>query len=163
MKQVILIRHAKSVHFGYDDDFHRDLADRGFEDADKISLKLKHLNIIPDLVISSPATRALNTAKIFCNNLGYANGQIRQEMDMYEGLSTQEFVYMIQQLPAEVQTVFVFGHNPTIYYLVSNLVKYFNSDMPTCSTVGLDFDVDKWEDVTARDGQVAFQFTPKNI
>lgn len=162
MKQLILIRHAKSVHFGYDDDFHRDLADRGIEDADKISLKLKSMNVVPDLVISSPATRTMNTAAIFCRNLNYEIRHIRQAPDLYEGLSTQEFVDLLQDLPDEVDTVFVFGHNPTVYYLVYNLVKYFNSDMPTCSTVGLEFNVSKWADVSARGGHVAFQFTPKN-
>lgn len=163
MKRVIIVRHAKSVHTGYDDDFHRDLADRGFSDADMISMKLKDQDIYPDLVIASPATRAMNTATIYCQNLGYDVARIRQEIDMYEGLSTQNFVDLLQELTEEVQTVFVFGHNPTVYYLVSNLVKYFNSDMPTCSTVGLEFNVDKWADISARVGQIAFQLTPKNI
>ncbi len=41
MKRVIIVRHAKSVPYGYDDDFHRDLTDRGIHDAEKISSKLK--------------------------------------------------------------------------------------------------------------------------
>ena len=163
MKRVIIVRHAKSVPYGYDDDFHRDLTDRGINDAEKISFRLKELGIAADLVIASPANRTMQTANIFCHNLGYDTKLIRQEKSFYEGITTQSFVDLLQQLPEEVQTVCVFGHNPTVYYLVYNLVKYFNADMPTCSTVALDFPVDKWEEVGARRGKVAFQFVPKSM
>jgi len=163
MKRVIIVRHAKSVPFGYDNDFYRDLTERGEDDATKISAKLRSLGVTPDLVIASPATRTMHTASVFCENLDYSTSSIRQVDDLYQGMTTQSFVDLLQQLPENVQTVFVFGHNPTVYYLVYNLVKYFNSDMPTCSTVGLDFQVEKWSEVSARVGQVVFQLTPKNI
>jgi len=68
---------------------------------------------------------------------------------------------MIQKLPEEVQTVFIVGHNPAVYYLAYNLVKYFNADMPTCSTVGIDFAVEKWEEVTARGERLPFNIFQK--
>ncbi|HBY54043.1 MAG TPA: hypothetical protein DEH15_16555, partial [Marinilabiliales bacterium] len=71
MKRVIIVRHAKSVPYGYDDDFHRDLTERGIEDANKISRRLKELGIVPDLVIASPAVRTMHTSGIYCKNLGY--------------------------------------------------------------------------------------------
>jgi phosphohistidine phosphatase len=163
MKRVVIIRHAKSVPYGYDDDFHRDLTERGINDADKISLKLKSTGILPDLVIASPATRTMSTATIYCHNLGYNADLIRKEEVIYEGMVTQDFIAILQALSEEVKTVFVFGHNPAVYYLVYNLLKYFNSDMPTCSTVVLDFPVEKWSEVSARDAQLMFQFTPKNL
>ncbi len=162
MKRVIIVRHAKSVHFGYDDDFHRDLTDRGIDDAERISMNLKDLNIMPDLIITSPATRTLHTAEIYCSNLNFNIDDIRLEEDLYEGISTQEFVDMLQELPDAIETVFVFGHNPTVYYLVYNMVKHFTSDMPTCSTVCLDFKVDQWAKVAAREAKIAFHLTPKN-
>ena len=163
MKRVIIVRHAKSVPYGYDDDFHRDLTERGVNDALKISQELRNRIVFPDLMIASPATRTMHTASVFCENLDYSTSSIRQVDNLYEGMTTQSFVDLLQQLPEDVKTVFVFGHNPTVYYLVYNLVKYFNSDMPTCSTVGLDFQVEKWSEVSARVGQVAFQLTPKSV
>jgi len=163
MKRVVIVRHAKSVPYGYDNDFYRDLMERGEGDAEKISQKLKSLNISPDLVIASPAVRAMHTATIFCNTLGYQSGKIQKEDVLYSGMTTQAFVDMLQELPDSVETVFVFGHNPTVYYLVYNLVKYFNSDMPTCSTVVLDFSVEKWSEVSARGGMLALQLTPKTV
>jgi phosphohistidine phosphatase len=163
MKRVIIVRHAKSVPYGYDDDFSRDLAERGITDAEKISLRLREMGVFPDLVIASPATRTMHTAAIYCQTLGYDVVSIRREVVFYEGLTTQEFVELLRELPEKFQTVFVFGHNPTVYYLVYNLVKYFNSDMPTCSTVALDFEVQTWKDVSARGAKMAFQFTPKSV
>lgn len=163
MKRVVIVRHAKSVPFGYDDDFHRDLTDRGILDAEKISSRLKESGIVPDLVIASPAVRTMHTANIFCRNLEYDLKYIRQEIAFYEGATTQDFIEVIQELPEDVQTVFIVGHNPAVYYLVYNLVKHFTSDMPTCSTVGIDFPVDKWTEVEAHGGKVAFQYIPKGM
>ncbi|HAH25322.1 MAG TPA: hypothetical protein DCL77_16465 [Prolixibacteraceae bacterium] len=163
MKRVVIVRHAKSVPFGYDDDFHRDLTDRGVLDAEKISSRLKEAEIIPDLVMVSPAVRTMHTASVFCRNLGYDLKYIRQEIAFYEGATTQDFIEVIQELSQDVQTVFIVGHNPAVYYLVYNLVKHFNSDMPTCSTVGIDFQVDSWKEVAARGGKVAFQYVPRGM
>lgn len=163
MKRVIIVRHAKSVQYGYDNDFYRDLTERGVADAEKISLKLQSMNLLPDLVISSPAIRAMHTATIFCKNLGYNPDKIQPENDLYEGLTTQELVDFLQQLPEKINTVYIFGHNPSIYYMVYNLVKYFNSDMPTCSSVALLFEVETWQEVAARSAKMIFQLTPKNL
>lgn len=163
MKRVIIVRHAKSVPYGYDNDFQRDLTDRGINDTEKISTTLKEEGIIPDLVIASPAKRTMHTANIYCRNLGYDPEAIRQEASFYDSATTQDFIEVLQKLPDEVRTVYVFGHNPAVYYWVSNLVKYFNGDMPTCSTVAIDFAVDKWSDVAARIGKKAFQYVPKEM
>jgi len=163
MKRVIIVRHAKSVPYGYDDDFHRDLTERGIEDANKISRRLKELGIVPDLVIASPAVRTMHTSGIYCKNLGYDLKSVQEESSFYGGVTTQRFVELLQQLPENVQTVFVFGHNPTVYYLVYNLLKHFTADMPTCSTVVLDFEVQRWNDVSARGAKMAFQLTPKTV
>jgi phosphohistidine phosphatase len=163
MKRVVIVRHAKSVPFGYDDDFHRDLTDRGIHDAEKISSRLKEDGITPDILLASPAVRTMHTASIFCKHLGYDLRSIRQEMAFYEAATTQDYIDMIQELPEDIHTVFIVGHNPAVYYLAYNLVKHFNSDMPTCSTVGIDFQVDKWKEVAARGGKVAFQYVPKGM
>ncbi|MGE5427637.1 MAG: SixA phosphatase family protein, partial [Methylococcaceae bacterium] len=126
MRRVIIVRHAKSVPYGYDNDFQRDLTDRGISDAEKISTTLKDEGIIPDLVIASPARRTMHTANIYCKNLGIDVASIRQETSFYDSATTQDFIEVLQKLPDEVQTVCVFGHNPAVYYWVSNLVKYFN-------------------------------------
>ncbi len=161
MKRVIIVRHAKSVHYGYDDDFNRDLSSRGISDASIIGSELKKLGIEPDTMISSPAKRALKTARIFADQLGFDMDRIIEKQDIYGGPTTSEFVQMIQDLPETASTAFFFGHNPGFYYFVGNLLTSFHDDMPTCSTVAIDFDVDSWEKVEARTGIKAFQLVPK--
>jgi len=163
MKRVVIVRHAKAVPYGYDDDFNRKLRDRGKNDANRISLRLIGDGVKADLIISSPAKRALKTAKIYAENFRYPVNSIQTEEDLYEGMTTQEFIDLLREISEEVQTVFVFGHNPLVYHLTNNLVKLFNSDMPTCSTVAVDFDVESWKEVSARGGDLAFHITPRML
>ena len=161
MKRVVLVRHAKSVPYGYDDDFNRDLRDRGKNDAKLVSEELNRLGIKPDAMISSPAVRALTTARIFAGHLGFEEKNIREVAEIYDGLTTSEFVDLIQSLDDNLQTVFFFGHNPDFQIFTGNLLKSFHDDMPTCATVGIDFPVETWKQAEARIGQNAFRLTPK--
>lgn len=163
MKRLIVIRHAKAVPYGYDDDFTRDLTSRGVSDAEKVSLQLKEIKVLPELVIASPAVRTMHTAGIFCRNLGYQTEAIRTEMSFYEGLTTMKFIEMVQEVSDKVKTIFIVGHNPTVHYLVSNLAGNFHTDMPTCSTVVVEFQIEEWRKLQARSGFVTNHFVPKEL
>ncbi len=161
MKRVVIVRHAKAVPYGYDEDFTRDLTDRGMNDAQKIGTELKKMGIEPDSMISSPANRALQTALIFAENMGFKKKDIVEVEDIYSGLTASEFLSMIKELPETTETAFFFGHNPSFNYFTSNLLENFYDDMPTCSTVAIDFNVDTWKKVEAGSGKKAFQLVPK--
>ena len=161
MKQVVIVRHGKAVPYGYEDDFTRDLRERGKKDAKLISDELKKRSIKPDKIISSPAKRAFKTAMIFAENLDFRRQDIITVEDIYDGLTTDDFLELIKTLPPEANTVFFFGHNPGFYYYVCNLLDEFYSDMPTTSTVGINFDIENWEDVEARTGKLAFHLVPR--
>ena len=60
----------------------------------------------------------------------------------------------------EKKTVMVFGHNPTIYYYMHFLIRNFTDDVPTCSTVGIDFEVDTWSKLREGGGAMVFRFIP---
>jgi phosphohistidine phosphatase len=161
MKRVVIVRHAKAVPYGYDDDYTRDLTDRGVNDAQLIGKELKKLGITADRMISSPANRAIQTALIFAENLGFNKKEIVEIENIYNGLTTSEFLGLIKKLPDSVQTTFFFGHNPGFHYFANNLLEQFYDDMPTCSTVAIDFNVDSWKKVEARSGKKAFQLVPR--
>lgn len=160
MKRVIIVRHAKAVPYGYEVDFKRELTERGEKDAGNIGQELKRKGVVPGAMISSPAARALKTAQIFAENLGFAKNLIVEKMDIYDGFTTAELLNIVHHLPETIQTVFFFGHNPGFHYLAANLSENFLGDMPTCSTVAIDFQVDNWHDVKARKGKLAFQLVP---
>jgi phosphohistidine phosphatase len=161
MKRIVIVRHAKAVPYGYDDDYNRDLTDRGIRDSGRISLQIKEIGIIPDIMVSSPATRALHTATIFAGNFDIEEDRIRKVRELYMEFTTAEFLEFIHDLPDEASTVFIFGHNPGVSYFADRLSLNFRGDMPTCSTVVIDFDVQAWKDLESRTGRVVYHFYPK--
>jgi phosphohistidine phosphatase len=160
MKRVILVRHAKSVSHGYDQDYDRTLSERGEEDALTISLELQKMNIKPDLIIASPAVRTSQTAWIFAATLEYPKKSILFEKKLYSGKSPENFLAMLRELEDEKETVMVFGHNPTVYYYMHFLIHEFNHDVPTCSTVGIDFEIDTWGSIREHQGIMSFRLIP---
>jgi phosphohistidine phosphatase len=160
MKRVIIVRHAKSVSHGYDQDYDRTLNERGEEDALRISLELQKINIRPDLIIASPAVRTSQTAWIFAGTLGYPKNTILFEKKLYSGKSPENFLAMLMELEDEKSTIIIFGHNPTVYYYMHYLINDFNDDVPTCSTVGIDFEIESWSQIRSHQGKMAFRFIP---
>ena len=163
MKRVVIVRHAKAVPFGYEDDFNRDLRDRGKDDAKLVSSVLAEKNILPDIIISSPAKRAIKTARIYAENTNYQQNAIALEEDIYDGLTTSEFLGLIQNFAEEKYTVFFFGHNPGFYYFANNLLKSDFDYLPTSGTVVIDFDVDSWKKVETRTGKLNMFLSPKML
>ena len=160
MKRVIIVRHAKTISYNYDNDIERELTERGEEDAETISNELKKLNISADLIISSPAKRAKQTAVIYAKTLDYQKKNIRFEKKLYSGKSPENFLKMLQELEVEKNTVFVFGHNPSVYYYMNWLMRDFTDDVPTCSTVAIDFDVESWDNIKERSGELGLRLIP---
>jgi phosphohistidine phosphatase len=71
MKRLILVRHAKAEAGGYDHDFSRTLSDKGMADAPVVARELVKRNMKPDYMISSPATRALTTARLYAEEFNF--------------------------------------------------------------------------------------------
>jgi phosphohistidine phosphatase len=163
MKRLVLVRHAKSVHWGYEDDFNRELTERGKSDASRVSNHMGKLGIIPDRIISSPASRAWQTAEIFAGQLHFPPEDLLKNHELYHGLTTGELMDLIHAFPEEVTCVFLFGHNPTFEYYARGLCKSFDGDMPTSSAAVIDFHVNRWKEVTSRSGLLFGHFNPKEI
>lgn len=124
MKTLYLIRHAKAEEHSFSkDDFYRDLQKKGRERAERIAQKLKGSLKIDEktLVISSSANRAIQTAELFCEVLGYAKESIQQTRDIYEA-HFMDILKVINSVPDEYDTLLIFGHNPGL----SNLTNYLS-------------------------------------
>jgi len=163
MKRLVLVRHAKAEPWGYDDDFSRALTERGESDARKVSRALKYSGIIPDLMISSSALRALQTAILFAGEMGYPEKSIIKNSVLYQGLTSGELLGIIRKLKDEYGTLFLFGHNPAQSFMARGFCRDFSGEMPTCSSVVIDFQVENWEEITLHSGTLFQQFNPKEI
>jgi len=161
MKRLIIVRHAKTEQGGYDHDFKRELTEKGRNDALIIAGDLKQRNILPDYILSSPAVRALTTARIFAEELNFDKQAIVEKKGLYFDFTTQDFIEMIHDVPDHCETLFVFGHNPFVYFVAENMSKNFSGDMPTCSTVVLEFSATSWRKVEPRKGHFFLHLFPK--
>lgn len=161
MKRLAIIRHAKTEQQGYERDFDRRLIERGIEDARNIVVDLKEWNIKPDRIVSSPASRAISTARLFAEGLGFPENAIEEEEGLYFDFTTQDFIDLVRDTASNVETLFIVGHNPFMHYVAQNMCESYDGHMPTCSTVIIDFEVESWKDVEAREGLLFLHLYPK--
>ncbi|RMD75414.1 MAG: hypothetical protein D6818_01735, partial [Bacteroidetes bacterium] len=114
MKHLYLIRHAKSS-WDYPElrDIERSLNKRGRRDAPFMASLLHGKGVRPDLLLSSPATRAYSTAVYFAEALGYPVEQIRVEPVIYHG-GEDDILALVRGLDDQLGTVLLFGHNPVL-------------------------------------------------
>jgi phosphohistidine phosphatase len=161
MKTLVLVRHAKS---SWKDaslaDRDRPLNRRGKRDAPKMGDELADLVGAPDLIVSSPAARAIATARIVADVVGYPVDGIREDGRMYEA-SPAEILEVIRELDDERDRVFLFGHNPGLTDLVNELSEPAVDSVPTCGAVEFRLAAERWADLSrATVRRVAF-VTPK--
>ncbi len=162
MKDLILIRHAKSSWKDSGlDDRERPLNKRGERDAPEIGFRLAHRNVKPELIVSSPAARALTTARIIAKKLGYARKEIVVKDRLY-GAGVVELLDVIRNADESVATLMLFGHNPGLTELANHLGPREIPNLPTCGVLHLRFDAAVWAVVGyARGDEVLFDF-PKS-
>lgn len=162
MKQLILSRHAKTEVIRYDiSDFERNLTNRGINDSNLVSRHLFDKGIKTDIIISSPANRAIATARLYAHQFNIQLNTILQVDKLYDGFSTQEFLEMLQNEAGQHDKVWVFGHNPDIASWTSKLLDEGYFPVPTGTAIGIEFDVENWTDIDARSGKLIHFTTPK--
>ncbi len=146
MKTLFLVRHAKSSR---DEpalpDKDRPLAERGERDAAEMARRLVRRGVDPDLILSSPAKRALATAKIIAKELDYQRKDIETDARLYPG-QVSELLSMIHALDDKLERVMLFGHNPAVAELAHHLSCAITR-MPTCAVAELAFDAKSWSEI----------------
>lgn len=162
MKKLLLIRHAKSSWKQAETaDFDRPLNKRGLQDAPMMGKRLAANRAAPDLLLSSPANRAISTAIKLAEALQYSEAKIQIEPKIYEA-STKDLLQIIQNLPDTVQDVILVGHNPAISMLSSRLNGGITHDMPTCGVAQLELPITHWAEAGEQGGRMLYFDYPKN-
>lgn len=162
MKKLYLARHAKSSWKHQElDDFDRPLNNRGKRDAPFIGQKLKEKNILPDLIISSPAKRAITTAKELADQIGYPKKNIVEDENIYEA-GGGELLTIIQNVDDKYNSVMLVGHNPGFTSVHNYIADQYIDNIPTCSIAFIDLDLDSWKKVEPNTGiLVDFEYPKK--
>lgn len=160
MKTLYITRHAKSDWNNSLADFDRPLNDRGMGDAPFMAEKIREAGVAPDLIISSPAKRAITTARFFAEALSYPEEKIRQEQGIYE-FGIKFILDMLEKLDNSLETVMLFGHNPDLSMLCTYLSGAQVGSLATCTTAGIRFAFDDWGRVKKENGELFLREFPK--
>jgi phosphohistidine phosphatase len=159
MKKLYLLRHAKS---SWDDpnlaDFDRPINQRGIAAAHFMGELMAGNGQIPDEIVSSPATRAVQTATLLKESSGF-DAAIRLDERIYEA-SPHTLFQVISAFRETADSVLMIGHNPgfegVIAYLTGTMVP-----MPTAGLAVVEFDIEKWSEIEAGTGKLVEVIRPK--
>jgi phosphohistidine phosphatase len=162
-KTLLIHRHAKS---SWDDlslsDFERPLNQRGKADAPRMGKRLKMQGFHIDLFLSSPARRAIETARIIASELGAPASDIQEDRNIYMA-GTRQLLKIVNQLNDSLETVILFGHNPGFTELIDYLSGTDVVNLPTCGVAVIEFPLDSWAEVSRNTGSlVHFDYPKKN-
>lgn len=162
MLRLTLVRHAKS---SWSDpevaDFERPLNERGRRDAPAMALRVRRLRRLPNHLVSSPALRAITTARAFGEALGIAFDSIELRPRIYEA-SRDTLARIVRELPAGARHVMMFGHNPGFSELANWLATCPFDDMPTCAVASLELQIGDWRELGPGCGRLAHYLYPKD-
>jgi phosphohistidine phosphatase len=142
MKTLLILRHAKS---SWSDsklaDIDRPLNKRGKHDAPIVGALLREVDLVPDRILCSPATRARKTAKAVAEASGY-EGEIELDDDFYPG-DPQAYIEALQSLSDDVQCAMVVGHNPGLEDLLNTLTGE-SAALPTAALAQVNLSIHAW-------------------
>lgn len=161
MKRLLLCRHAKSSWKEATlSDFERPLNKRGRANAPEMGRRLRSQGVRPDLVLSSPARRALETAKLLAAEFDIPGKKILVKPELYDSYPAK-LLQIIRGFADDCNCVLMVGHNPEITILANILGSLELENVPTGGIVALDFAVDTWAAVDEERGRLAFFEYPR--
>ncbi|MFO7623610.1 MAG: histidine phosphatase family protein [Anaerolineales bacterium] len=162
MKTLLVLRHAKSSWREAElADHDRPLNKRGKHDAPRMGELMREEGLLPDLILTSSARRALTTAELVAEASGY-DGEIQVSRDLYAA-GPEEFIDALSALPDELETVMVVGHNPGLEELVEALTEEASA-MPTAALAQVELEIERWVDLQEEGGgRLVNLWLPRNL
>lgn len=160
MKNLILVRHAKSSWDAPLKDIDRPLDQRGIEDAYLVSINCSKFLPSINILWSSPAKRATETAVIFAQNILYPVESIVFKNELYT-FDENQLEKVIKSCSNDFESVILFGHNEAITNFVNKFGDIFIDNVPTSGFVSLQFDTNDWEKIN--NGRTKKTIFPKNL
>ena len=156
------MRHAKSSwKYPHLNDFERPLNSRGKRNAPMMGRILRDESVMFDQIISSPAKRAITTARTIASEMGYSEDNIADERRFY-GAHPSNIIEILRDLDNSVSHAAVFGHNPTFHSLVEQLVNTTIEKFPTCAAATISLDIDTWRELKAASGTLTALRLPRD-
>ena len=157
MRSLTLLRHAKTeTDSATGDDFDRVLTERGRGNATRLGEELRALGLDYDLVLSSPAARAVETVE----RLGGLSVKFGEAI---YNASPGELMEIVRALPSEAARVMLVGHNPGFEGLAGMLAPGAVTDMPTCALAEIELPIENWDELGEGSGTLVRFIDPKEL
>lgn len=163
MKTLIIARHGKAVEGEPGQpDILRELSPRGMKDIKVITRELKNKNLLPGLIFSSPAIRAVQTGRDMVTHFDEPGIKLLTSDSLYGNFSNEIFSFINSVAPEE-KTVMIVGHNPSLLIMIEYLCAVVLVTFPTLATIVLDFEVERWEELNEKKGTIRKLFIPSEL
>ena len=159
MKTLFVLRHAKSSWENPDwSDFERPLNSRGLDAARFIGGLIYERALAPQIIVSSPAKRAKQTA-VLVKEIAEISKAVVFDERIYEA-SPLTLFNLIREFDEKYNSVLIVGHNPGF----ENLVRVLTGEivqMPTAALAKIKIDSEIWSAIEAGMGELEFLIRPK--
>jgi len=162
VKTLLILRHGKSSwKHTNSSDHDRPLKNRGKQDAPRMGELIQNEGLTPDLIISSTAERAKETAILTADACGY-EGEIIFTRDLYLA-DESDYLAALQALGSDSSIIMVVSHNPGSEMLVSMLTDE-NDWMPTAALAHIQLPIGQWEMLNAHtEGELINLWRPREL
>lgn len=162
MKTIYLVRHARATSKKKSrSDIDRRLTKKGKKEAFRMAKRLKERGIRPGLLISSPANRALETAAVFAEVLGYPPLKVKIRKDLYPEPSDDVLFRLIRDTDPSLDALMIVGHDPALSRLSSSLDVHFNEPLPKAGVAAFSIDGPGWSEAGPGRAGLAFFDVPE--
>lgn len=146
-RELFILRHAKSSWSEVDkSDKDRALKPKGIKDIAHLAKTVKETVKNLDLIITSPANRAIHTSILFAEGIGYPLDKIVINKKVYDA-DEATIHSLISNQSADIASVMIVGHNPTLSYFVNSFLPEPIFELPTSGFVCLYFDTPDWASI----------------
>jgi phosphohistidine phosphatase len=161
VKTLFLLRHAKSSWKNESlPDFERPLNRRGKHAAERIGRYLKHEEIVPEIVLSSPALRARETIERVAKAAKWTP-EILFDQRIYEAGGLR-LLDVVSQIENERKTALLVGHNPGIEELLM-LLTGESKQVPTGALLKIELKTSKWSTAADKRAKLAWLIKPRKL
>jgi len=124
--KVYFIRHAQAIERSSElPDEHRNLTCRGRKRFRQVAASLKKMEISPDLILTSPKIRAVQTAEILCETIRF-NGEVLISPDLATGPDLETLDSLLRARP-EIRELVIVGHEPALGEIIGRLLQLSTS------------------------------------
>ncbi len=143
-RKLFIIRHGKSSWDHEDlEDIERPLAARGLRNAREMAERLQALHMVPELFLSSPANRALNTALIMSKSWGVGAEHLQIHDSLYMAYQS-DIEQVVAGISAEIKSLAIFGHNPSFTEYANGFLELPLDNLPTAGVVIVTLESENW-------------------